>query len=259
MNDWTERAKTSIRGTPFERPLKAVWRRLKPAEEPTLVARQEVAYDAQLIEVLRRILSLKSNCIDVGAHRGKFVEPIVELAPHGHHMVFEPLPACAAFLRQRFPQVEVREQAVAEATGRASFRSVPGDAAQNSGFDRRPWDNYPEAGVELIEVEVVRLDDVVPSDREIRFVKIDVEGAELRVLQGARSLLARDRPIVAWEHGGHDREIFDLLHAEEFGVFLLEDWLSGRPALEWDAFEAARRTEWFFLADSGRALIHRRL
>ena len=218
-----------------------------------MVARQEVAYDAQLIEVLQRILTSESNCIDVGAHRGKFVEPIVELAPHGHHIAFEPLPACAAFLRQRFPQVDVREEAVAEAGGRATFRSVPGDAAPNSGFDRRPWDDYPEEGVEFIEVEVVRLDDVIPSDRAIRFVKIDVEGAELRVLHGARSVLARDRPFVAWEHGGHDREIFDLFHAEGFGVFLLEDWLSGGLALDWDAFEAVRRTEWFFLADPGRA------
>ena len=47
-------------------------------------------------------------------------------------------------------------------------------------------------------VPIVRLDDVV-TERPVRMIKMDVEGAEPQVLRGARRLLREDRPIVVSE------------------------------------------------------------
>ena len=51
-------------------------------------------------------------------------------------------------------------------------------------------------GVEPIEVEVIPLDDVVPAGERVDVVKIDVEGAELAVLQGMTRIINENRDVV---------------------------------------------------------------
>jgi len=50
-----------------------------------------------------------------------------------------------------------------------------------------PADSYSE-----LTVDCDRLDNIVPKDRRITFIKIDVEGAELSVLRGLAALLGRE-------------------------------------------------------------------
>jgi hypothetical protein len=57
------------------------------------------------------------------------------------------------------------------------------------------------------DVEVVRLDDAVPD--HVDFIKIDVDGMELEVLEGCHQLIARDRPKVMIEVQRGMRERFE--------------------------------------------------
>ena len=51
----------------------------------------------------------------------------------------------------------------------------------------------------VVQVPAKAIDSVMHELPPVRFVKIDVEGAESLVLQGMRTLIARDHPIVLLE------------------------------------------------------------
>ena len=53
---------------------------------------------------------------------------------------------------------------------------------------------------QFVEVEIVSLDDVLPSDRQISIVQLDVEGFEKHALAGAIETIKRCKPILILEH-----------------------------------------------------------
>lgn len=173
-------------------------------------------------EALRLLMTFSlrpdSCCVDVGAHRGGVLRDIVRLAPAGRHVAFEPLPALAAELAASFPGVDVHNAAVGASSGEVTFSHVVADPMLSSISDR----GHSDAEVERITVALEALDEVLPDDLAPAFVKVDVEGAELGVFQGAIETLRRHRPLIAFEHGlgGADqfgttpRDVHDLLVGE---------------------------------------------
>lgn len=245
-----DRLKELVRGTPLE-PIARATARLfrrrqtkKEEEKQALSAR----YDTLTIEVMSRVLKRDSNCIDVGAARGDLLKAMVDLAPEGKHFAFEPVPVHADLLRETFPGVRVEQMALGELNETAPFRHVL-SSPYNSGFERRWWDTYEE-NVEMIQVRVARLDDVVPLEVPIRFLKVDVEGSERAVFRGARRLLSTHLPYVAFELGAYQDDVFQLLTSVGLRVSLLDDWLAGRESLDHERFrqEYMSMRHWMFLA-----------
>lgn len=94
-----------------------------------------------------------------------------------------------------------------------------------------------------------RLDSVISAGLPVAFIKIDAEGAEFEVLQGAQELLRRCRRIVYIEcgklHHTHNqttpRPVLDLFAACGMGVFLLDRTRLSQEALE-QVHEASYRS-----------------
>jgi FkbM family methyltransferase len=145
--------------------------------------------------------------IDVGAHRGCVLAEICRVAPGGRHIALEPLPTLAAYLRGTFPKVTVLETAAWNRPGEATFNWVR--AAEGwSGLKLRPLPGDLEPDAEQITVQLARLDDLIDPKTPPRLIKIDVEGAERQVLEGALSTLLTFRPVVIFEHGSGSAEHF---------------------------------------------------
>jgi hypothetical protein len=100
----------------------------------------------------------------------------------------------------------------------------------------------PQFAGDHISVSADRLDDIVPPERMtgIQVIKIDVEGFELRVLQGATRILEQSRPLVVFEFcdwaearlpDGKAGDAQRFLMRLGFSVWRLHDWISGRPPL----------------------------
>jgi FkbM family methyltransferase len=187
---------------------------------------------------------------------------MLRLAPHGHHHAFEPLPDYAARLARDFPSVTVQRLALSDTEGEEEFAYVHGRPAW-SGFLARTASDHPVVSdVEFIRVRTARLDDVIDATLPVGFIKIDVEGAELRVLQGATRTLSAWRPFVVFEHGigaadlygATTGQIHDLLSGCGLEVSVLTEWLRHRPALTGSEFAAQflEGRNYYFLAHPPR-------
>jgi FkbM family methyltransferase len=214
-------------------------------------------YEAILEAMYRRILSPGQCVYDIGCHAGRHARPFLELVgPLGRVIGFEPIPAMARQLRtldKATPNFTIPETALSNRSGKTSFAFAEG-TPEESGLIERQY-NHPElAKVRQIEVTVNRLDDYAHAQGlpDPDYIKIDVEGAELDVLNGARATLTRARPILSVEYGapgyapyGHKaQDLWQFAQAEGFVVFdlfgyrlpTLDSWLAECDRGLWDWF-----------------------
>lgn len=156
------------------------------------------AYDRLTIEIARQALCGGGNSIDVGAHDGGILKQLIKLSGKGRHWAFEPIPSLAQQLQRKYPDVSVEQVALADYDGWADFNYIPGAAAYSTLLPHvRP--DVSQFGVKQLRVRVRRLDDCIPADVPIAFIKIDVEGGEPATLRGAVNTLKAHRPVVVFE------------------------------------------------------------
>lgn len=150
--------------------------------------------------VLRDHLRPGMSVLDVGANIGWFSLLAASLVgPTGRVIAVEPWSEnCRLLLISRaengYDNVELWPFALDRRRGWANFTNYVGS---NAGY----ISDSPEAiaaGAGTI-VPTFALDDVLPEDHRLDLIKIDVEGAEHRVLDGAHRTLAKWRPIVISE------------------------------------------------------------
>jgi FkbM family methyltransferase len=192
-------------------------KRLRALGSPGL--RRDLRDHAALRLLFAALLRPDAHVIDVGANHGAVLGELVRLTPQGRWLAFEPIPSLRAELTAAFPDVDIRDAALSDSAGEATFQHVV-SADGYSGLQRR---TYPgEVEIEEITVRTARLDDELPEGFAPALIKIDVEGGELGVLRGAERTLATHRPVVIFEHGAGA--------AEHYGT------TSGQV---WDALDAA--------------------
>jgi len=176
--------------------------------------------DAALVTLLAGTLATDSDCIDVGAHQGSILAHMIRLAPAGRHLAFEPHPTVAARLAEAFPTVDVRPVALSSRSGQHWFYAKRSDPA-TSGLSLTAAELPPPTSVadaDQVAVPVTRLDDALPAGFAPAFIKVDVEGAEYEVFEGAHETLRRHQPVVAFEHslgcrhyGREPGDVYELL------------------------------------------------
>lgn len=139
---------------------------------------------------------------DIGANVG-FVTLLAArlVGPTGRVVAFEPVPENVAAIRHNLALngidwAEVRQTAVADKPGSAKL--ILSDV---SAFSRLATVNVPTGARGQIEVQVTTVDEFMASGQAPPpdLVKIDVEGAELEVIEGMRETLARHHPAVLTE------------------------------------------------------------
>lgn len=162
----------------------------------------------ETIEWLREVVKPGMTVIDVGANVGQMTLEMAHLVgPQGKVFAIEPAPGNVKILREHVrgngfaDRVTVIEAACCENDGGSTDLTVFGSEPDSVGSGHSIIREAASAACprELptlsLPVPTVSLDALCERFR-IRpgVVKIDVEGAELAVLEGARRVLAQDRP-----------------------------------------------------------------
>jgi FkbM family methyltransferase len=153
---------------------------------------QGKGYKERDVQLLSRLLKPEDICWDIGATSGTYTAPMSRLA--AQVFAFEPVPHNFEILQTvkrlgRLDNVSTRRLAISDTSGLARM-VIPTD-----GF----YGGYYLAALDdrgTLEVPSATVDGLIAQGvPEPDFIKCDVEGAEGRVIDGARSLIARRHPI----------------------------------------------------------------
>ena len=154
-------------------------------------------------------------CLDVGAHKGVVTHMLTKrVGNSGKVIAFEPQKELFEWLERMIPSfnfsnVTIESVALAEDSGaRTLYRAgvtKSGSLTEDS-----------SAHFESITVEAITLDEYCEDKdfEKISFIKIDVDGFELQVLQGAEQTLRKYMPILLVEISDKDLETVSTLLSE---------------------------------------------
>lgn len=177
--------------------------------------------------VLDRFLSKAEIAIDVGANTGLYTERLARKSLCV--LAFEPDPKCLAYLEGvSGKNWRIVGAAASESSGSADFRTPVDNGRALVGFGTLSLENrfhgvaYSEESVE--SVTTVSIDEYLEAchlnRHGVSFIKIDVEGHEQQVLNGARGAIQRHRPTILVEieecHNPNWRSVFSFFRGLDY-------------------------------------------
>ena len=186
--------------------------------------------------IISLFLDKQTECVDVGANRGRYTVLMSLFSKHIH--AFEPNPECLTILRElSLPKTSVYPHALSNTEGFAQYFLPIRDGKRFSiwgTLEAAVSKNHDE--IDTFEVATHTLNEL--RDHKISFVKIDVEGHELNVLEGGCELIKQQQPIFMVEAEERHRQkaiqsIQDFFRQFDYqGFFILDKQI--QPIEEFD-------------------------
>lgn len=169
--------------------------------------------------------------MDIGANVGWYSLNVARRFPEATVHAFEPVPGIFRNLEKNLavnalPRITAHNLGFMEKGGRLEFYYDPSISGRTSARNLAD-----DSGAGAVSCEVKRLDDFVAEEGVFPdLLKVDVEGAELFVFQGAQATLAGHRPVVftemlrkwAAKFGYHPDAILDLFSGLGYRCYFAE-------------------------------------
>jgi FkbM family methyltransferase len=178
------------------------------------------------LKYLSRVVDPEKNAVDIGANRGIYTEYMSRLVPRV--FAYEPNPILVDYLNEvTRSNVVVRPFALSDHEG-TGILEIPKIGGEES-FSLGRLVDVKERDLLTFPVKLRKLDNEFLEN--IGFIKIDVEGHERKVLEGAQTVIERFKPglLVEIEQRHNPRpigEIFDYFEYMGYtGFFLSKDGL----------------------------------
>jgi FkbM family methyltransferase len=223
-------------------------------------------YENANVRLLASLVKPATTFLDVGAHIGLMSLPVLKAVQDAQVVAFEASPTILPYLRQTIERSPYHRRwklvpvAVGAQIGPTVFSL---SSTGNSVFDGlKSTNRVPMIGD--VEVEMTTIDSWwrKSGSPQISVIKIDVEGAELQVLEGARQCLAEQRPRVLLEWVGQNLAVYgydasallDFAEASGNGVYALPHLVRVNSARELELQMAM--TESFLLEPEEPSLGH---
>jgi FkbM family methyltransferase len=183
------------------------------------------------------------NCIDGGSGAGRLTQKMAERC-RGTVYAFEPFPGNHRFYTE-MDGVELHKAAMAAEPGEQSFFVHSVVEADSTWAKKRGLEGYSSVGLlvtdeqakerqakkpegQLLTVPCVAADDVVPEDRTVDAIKLDLQGGELESLKGMERI-APEAKFIWIEYSGQFG-LAKYLTSHGYIVFDTEYLIRGAPA-----------------------------
>jgi FkbM family methyltransferase len=163
------------------------------------------------MEIVKYFVASGDSVIDVGANFGFYTVFLSNLAgDKGNVYSFEPIPLTYEILSNNVRSLSLANVkafgcAISEKDGPGVMVIPKWSASGGENFYQASIQTDKRVGGQFREVQVClkKLDSLFYGhERKIAFVKIDVEGHELQVIEGAKSLISQSKPVLLIEIWG---------------------------------------------------------
>jgi len=170
------------------------------------------------------------TCADVGANYGMMTEMMaLATGKTGKVFAFEAHPLNAHILRRRVeakgfaPFTTVENVAVSDGT-ESSITLYPGRRHSPNEWNILGHDISGKPTKGAFVIPAIKLDDYFAQAKRLDFVKIDVEGAEVKVIPGMKKLLHEKKPILVVEfHSAEAWKARSFLLEANYRLLAIED------------------------------------
>ena len=205
---------------------KGLWLQVDPYREQEYL---RGTAETEVHEALAAHLKPDGCFFDVGAHVGLYSLIASRLVgAKGRVVAFEPDPLNAQLIREHaarngLSNISVAQVAIWRSEGEVRFRRSGDQPMGKSSRRGAVVDSGLAMGSgEIISVQAVSLDAFAAHNYSPAVIKIDVEGAECEVLEGATGFLARAKPTLICE-----------VHTVEAAAFIAEFLPARDYSIEW--------------------------
>jgi FkbM family methyltransferase len=180
----------------------------------------------EIQNALSCVYSERPIVLDVGANVGKWSQGFLEAAPQARIYMLEPAPACQRQIQAlALKSATLIPCAIGDRPGKASLHFS--SATDGSASLHARGDSYfQNRDYQTVEVEVTTIDELLVRHQIefVDFMKMDIEGHELKALQGAATALKEKRiGALSFEFGSGNinsrtyfRDFWELLNAHDF-------------------------------------------
>lgn len=158
--------------------------------------------------------------LDIGANIGLVAALVAWHNPQKAIHCFEPLPTNVRMIRLNCPAARIEQACVGSRPSTLRLRVDP-DGVMATSIDTQ-WKT------EEMEFPVIRLDDYAAQHgiRDVAFLKMDTEGMELDVMDGAKETLRRTARV-AMETHGPERHRDSIARLRDAGFSIAEEYTTG--------------------------------
>ena len=161
-------------------------------------------YESEEVDYVKSVIKPGDTVLDIGANIGFFTIIMADLIGEtGKSYSFEPLERNFKLLERSVKEnkfndrSKIEHAAISENQGTLELIS-PSETLNLGGAFLKTGTTEVPPGHIAENVPVIKLDDY-SIKRPVNFIKIDVEGAELLALRGAKKILTEDKPVIMAE------------------------------------------------------------
>jgi FkbM family methyltransferase len=220
------------------------------------------------IAIKKLMTSMKGKFVDVGVNVGQTLLKVKSIDPDMDYVGFEPNPTCLFYLNELCKQNALKNVVIVPCgLGNRTFiadLTLYTDQADSSATIIAGFRNTPGRTIKVPIIDAASASQIFSET--IGMIKIDVEGAELDVLQGLKDVISKQRPFIiceilpVYDASNTDRlqrqnNIAVLLKAVRYSIYRIRENATLQPLSGFEVHSNLADVNYLFVPDENAVAV----